>query len=70
MLKSDIAKCTKKSANAKNEHKLNNAGHNQTGDNNKPHAQHSDRADHPDVTTEAKAKKKKKRSKKGKKVNA
>jgi len=49
---------------------LNNAGHNQTGDNNKPHAQQSDRADHPDVTIEAKAKKKRKRGKKGKKLNA
>ena len=49
---------------------LNNAGHNQTGDNNKPHAQQSDRANHPDVIIEAKAKKKKKRGKKGKKMNA
>ena len=49
---------------------LNNAGHNQIGDNNKPHAQQNDRANHTDVITEAKAKKKKKRGKKGKKMNA
>ena len=46
-----------------------NTVHTQAGDNNNPHAQQNNRANHPDVITETKAKKKK-RGKKGKKMNA